>query len=362
MRFERKAYQTRLSRLCSTIFSPGKIQALILCDLNNIRYLTGFTGSDGVLVIEPQKATLLVDGRYLTQARGEVQNTDLYLYQDKIEAIEAVLDLRDEDLIGFEAQAVSYEFYLKLADRLRKGRLTPLSGELNFLRAVKDDGEVSCLRRAAELAGAVLEAVSRMIRPGISERDLAVEIDFGARRAGAERMAFETIVASGAHAALPHARPGGKILEYGDLIVVDYGVVSGGYCSDETCTFCLGSADDRKRETYARVKEAHDRALEAVRPGVPCSQIDQIARSTLAKYGLDAYFTHGTGHGVGLDVHEAPRVAAISDTVLVEGMVITIEPGVYLPGQWGIRIEDTVLVCGEGFEVLTKMPKDFVIL
>jgi len=362
MRFKRNTYQARLSRLCSTIFFPDKIQVLILCDLNNIRYLTGFTGSDGVLVIQPQKATLLIDGRYLTQAQEEVQNTDLYHYQDKVDGIEAVLDLKDGDLIGFEASAVSYEFYLKLADRLRKERLKPLSGELNFLRAVKDTDEVSCIRCAAELAGCVLEAVSRTIRPGITERDLAVEIDFGAMRAGAERMAFETIVASGAHAALPHARPSGKILEYGDLIVVDYGIVSEGYCSDETCTFCLGFADERKREIYAGVKEAHDQALKAVRSGVTCSQIDQIARSTLAEYGLDAYFTHGTGHGVGLEVHEAPRISATSDTVLVEGMVITIEPGVYIPSQCGVRIEDTVLVRENGFEVLTKMAKDFIVL
>jgi Xaa-Pro aminopeptidase len=362
MRFERNAYSSRLSRLCSSIFFSNEIQALILCDLNNIRYLTGFTGSDGVLVIRPQTATLLVDGRYVTQAREEVSNTDFYHYQDKVDGIEAVLDLKDGDSVGFEASAVSYEFYLKLADRLRNERLKPLSGELNFLRAVKDDAEVSCMRHAAELSAHVLETASRSIRPGISERDLALEIDFGAMKAGAERMAFETIVASGVHSALPHAKPGRKILERGDLIVVDYGVVSEGYCSDETCTFCLGLADERKREIYARVKEAHDRALEAIRSGVTCRSIDQIARSSLAQSGLDSYFSHGTGHGVGLEVHEAPRVSANSDAVLVEGMVVTIEPGVYIPGQWGIRIEDTVLVRENGFEVLTKMPKDFIII
>ncbi|OPY84427.1 MAG: putative peptidase [Syntrophus sp. PtaU1.Bin208] len=362
MRFERTVYQTRLSRLCSSSFFQGEIQSLILCDLNNIRYLTGFSGSDGVLVIRPQSAILLVDGRYVTQAQEEAKGTDLYHYQDKVAGIEAVLEPKDGDMIGFEASAVSYEFYQKLADRFRKERLKPLSEELNDLRAVKDDDEISCLRRAAELSGGVLESVSRMILPGISERDLALEIDFGAKRAGAEKMAFETIVASGVNAALPHAKPGRKILEYGDLIVVDYGVVSEGYCSDETCTFCLGFADDRKREIYARVKEAHDQALEAIRPGVPCSRIDQIARSCLAKYGLDGYFTHGTGHGVGLEVHEAPRIAKNSDAILVEGMVVTIEPGVYIPGQWGIRIEDTVLVRENGADILTKMPKDFIIL
>jgi len=361
MRFDIATYQTRLSRLRS-ILLPNEIQGLILFDLNNIRYLTGFTGSDGALVVRPQSATLLVDGRYLTQAREEVRVADIYLYQDKVDGIEAVIDITAGETVGFEASAVSHEFYLKLSDRLRGERLKPLSEELNSFRAVKDAEEVSCIRRAAELSARVLEAVSRTIRPGLLERDIAFEIDFGAIRAGAERMAFETIVASGANAALPHARPGSKVLEQGDLIVVDYGVALDGYCSDETCTFCLGFADDRKLEVYAAVKEAHDRALEAVKSGVTCRQIDRMARSTLEKYGLHTYFSHGTGHGVGLEVHEAPRVSAKSDTVLAEGMVITIEPGVYLPGQWGIRIEDTVVVRDDGCEILTKMPKDFIIL
>jgi Xaa-Pro aminopeptidase/Xaa-Pro dipeptidase len=340
----------------------NEIQTLILFDMNNIRYLTGFTGSDGALIIRPQTATLLVDGRYLTQARKEVQIADFCLYRDKVDGIESVLAAAAGETIGFEASAVSYEFYLKLSDRLQKEKLKPLSVELTSIRIFKDAEEISCIRRAAELSGRVLEAALQTIRPGIRERDIALEIEFGAKRAGAERMAFETIVASGINAALPHARPSLKILEQGDLVVVDYGTVIEGYCSDETCTFCLGFADDRKREIYSRVKEAHDRALEAVKAGVTCSQIDRIARSCLGKFGLDVYFPHGTGHGVGLEVHESPRISAVSDTVLEEGMVVTIEPGVYIPGEWGIRIEDTVLVLNDGCEVLTKMPKDLIIL
>lgn len=359
MRFEIEAYQSRLARLRS-LFIPNEIQALVLFDINNIRYLTGFTGSDGVLVIRPQTATLLVDGRYLTQAREEVQVVDSCLYRDKVDGIESVLAASAGETIGFEASAVSYEFYMKLSGRLQK--LKPLSSELTSIRVIKDAEEISCIRSAAGLAGRVLEAASQAIRPGIKEREIALEIEFGAKRAGAERMAFETIVASGAKSALPHAQPGLKILECGDLIVVDYGIVIDGYCSDETCTFCLGFADDRKRDVYSKVKEAHDRALEAVKSGVMCRQIDRIARSVLGKFGLDVYFSHGTGHGVGLEVHESPRISAESDTVLEEGMVVTIEPGVYIPGEWGIRIEDTVLVLKDGFEILTKMPKDLIIL
>jgi len=361
MQFDHATYQSRLSRL-SASFAAGDIQALILFDMYNIRYFTGFTGSDGALVVRPESLTLLVDGRYLTQAREEVQDGDIFLYQDQVEGIGEVLASSAGEKVGFEATAVSFALYLRLSDRLGSVRLIPLSGELDSIRAVKDDGEISRIRQAAELSARVLEAACATVRPGIAERDVAREIDFSAISAGAERMAFETIVASGKNAALPHAKPGRKSLEPGDLIVIDYGTVVDGYCSDETCTFCLGFADDRKREAYAAVKEAHDRALEAVRAGVAGRQIDRIARSVLERYGLDACFTHGTGHGVGLEVHEAPRISSRSDTVLREGMVITIEPGVYIPGQWGIRIEDTVLVRADGCEILTKMPKELIIL
>lgn len=361
MRFDAAVYSSRLSRLRS-ILSFNGIQALVLFDMHNIRYLTGFTGSDGALVVRPQSAALLVDGRYLTQAREEVRIADPFLYQDKVDGIEACLDMKAGETVGFEASAVSYEFYSQWSDRLGRERLKPLSEGLDAIRAVKDAGEVSCIRRAAELSASVLDAVLEMIRPGVPERDIALEIDYRAKKAGAEKMAFETIVASGINAALPHAKPGGKILEHGDLVVIDYGAAVDGYCSDETCTFCVGGADGKKREVYAAVKEAHDRAVEAVRAGISCSAIDRIARGVLEKYGLDAWFSHGTGHGVGLEVHEAPRISAKSDTILSAGMVITIEPGVYLPGQWGIRIEDTVLVRDDGCEVLTKMPKDLIIL
>ena len=201
-----------------------------------------------------------------------------------------------------------------------------------------------------------------MIRPGVREREIAIELEYRMQRNGAEQVSFETIVAAGANTALPHATPGDRRIADGDCVMIDYGAVWGGYHSDETCTWFVGRADARQREVYGLVREAHDRAIGAIRAGVACGEIDRIARSCLAEAGLDGHFSHGTGHGVGLDVHEAPRLAAGRQEILRAGMVVTVEPGVYLPGVWGIRIEDTVLVTEEGCEILTPTSKELTII
>ncbi|MFA4916306.1 MAG: M24 family metallopeptidase [Syntrophales bacterium] len=218
------------------------------------------------------------------------------------------------------------------------------------------------LRRAAEISSGALTSIQDLLRPGVRERDIAFELEFRMRHNGAEQVSFATIVASGANTALPHAVPSTRKIENGDFIVIDCGAVYEGYHSDESCTFVVGQANDRQKETYRLVKDAHDRALDTVRAGVPCSEIDRVARTCIEEGGLGVYFSHGTGHGVGLDVHEAPRIAAKSKAVLEASMVLTIEPGVYIPGLWGIRIEDTVVVKENGCEVLTKVLKDFKIL
>jgi Xaa-Pro aminopeptidase/Xaa-Pro dipeptidase len=201
-----------------------------------------------------------------------------------------------------------------------------------------------------------------MIRPGVRESEIAVELEYRMRRGGSEKAAFETIVASGPHSALPHATPGNRAIRDGDCVVVDCGAVCGGYRSDETCTFIVGRASERQKEVYGAVREAHDRAIAAIRAGVSCGEIDRVARGVLEEAGLGDYFSHGTGHGVGLDVHEGPRLAPGKEDLLLAGMVVTVEPGVYIPGLWGIRIEDTVRVAEEGCEILTRTPKDLAIL
>jgi Xaa-Pro aminopeptidase len=337
------------------------VDALLLFDLLNIRYLTGFTGSDGVLFVLPERVFLLVDGRYTTQAKGETA-AEVHEYRDKVEGIAARVAALGVTAVGFEAPALSFELYERLRQSLAGTELKPLADELVDLRAIKDEREVELLRTAAGIASTSLQSCLALLKPGMRERDFALELEFTMRRGGAEKLSFPTIVASGPNSALPHASPGDRAFRDGDLLVIDFGAAHMGYHSDETWTCIVGAASERQTEIYGIVKEAHDRAIAAVRPGVPCAEIDRIARSCIEDRGLGEYFSHGTGHGVGLDVHEAPRVAMKSAKILAAGMVVTVEPGIYLSGEGGVRIEDMVLVTPDGGEILTKMPKDLTVM
>ena len=358
---EATVYRRRLARLLERLPQLG-VDAILFFEMKNIRYLTGFTGSDGVFLLLPDKSVLLVDGRYITQAGEEAPQCDVVQYRDKISGIVAALGEQEVKRAGFEAAVLSVELHEKLRDKLAPGLLIPMTEALTGIRSVKDDQEVLLLRKAADIATEAILQVVGLMRPGVEERTIALEIDYRMRAIGSEETSFSTIVASGPNAALPHARPGARRLEDGDAVVMDYGAVLGGYHSDETCTFVLGRADAKFREVYALVKDAHDRAIEAVRAGASCREIDRIARQVIEKKGYGMHFSHGTGHGVGLDVHEAPRLSALSGQVLEAGMVVTIEPGIYLPGQWGVRIEDMVLVKEDGCEVLTKTSKKLKII
>lgn len=338
------------------------VEAVIFLDMNNIRYLTGFTGSDGAFLLGRERALLLVDGRYTTQAGEQVGEANVFQYREKVEGIADRLSRWAIRTGAFEASATNVETYEKLKEQLPTLTLAPLSSEAVNIRMIKDDEEVGLLRAAAALASQSLHEILDIIRPGVRERDIALELEFRMRRNGAQGISFPSIVAGGENAALPHATPGNRELKHGDPIVIDYGAVLDGYHSDETCTFVVGEASPSFRKTYEVVKTAHDRAIAAVKEGVACSEIDRIARETLEEAGLGSYFVHTTGHGIGLDVHEPPKMSVASKTILEAGMVINIEPGVYLPGQWGIRIEDTVLVCRQDCEVITKTAKDLKIL
>jgi Xaa-Pro aminopeptidase/Xaa-Pro dipeptidase len=337
-------------------------EALLILHEKNIRYLTGFSGTDGALMAGPDWLVLLVDGRYVTQAREEVVTAEIFEFRNRVDGIVAVAGGRSVEVMGFEASCLGVEEYLKLQDKLPGSKFRPLAGEFQSLRAVKDEQEIALIREAARIAGEALDQVREMIRPGVQERDIAIELEYRMRRAGAEQAAFETIVAAGANAALPHATPGSRVIAAGDCVTVDYGAVWRGYHSDETCTYVVGLATDHQREVYGRVKEAHDRAIQAIRAGVSCGEIDRVAREFLTDAGVGDCFSHGTGHGVGLDVHEAPRLAAGREEILRPGMVVTVEPGVYLPGLWGVRIEDTVVVRQEGCELLTQTSKELTLL
>jgi Xaa-Pro aminopeptidase len=361
MRCEATVYRQRVARLQKRL-TPLGVDAILFFDLNNIRYLTGFTGSDGVFLLLPDKDVLLVDGRYITQALEEAPQSRVVQYRDKIGVVVSTLEEREVKRAGFEAAALSVELHEKLRGKLAPGLLIPLTEALTDIRSIKDSQEVLLLGKAVDIATEALLQVIELMRPGVAERTIALEMDYRMRALGSEGTSFPTIVASGLNAALPHAQPGQRVLGEGDAVVMDYGAVHGGYHSDETCTFVLGRAETKFREAYAIVREAHDRAIEAVRAGTACREIDRIARQVIEEKGYGPHFSHGTGHGVGLDVHEAPRLSALSDQILEAGMVVPVEPGIYLPGQWGIRIEDMVLVKEDGCEILTKVSKELKII
>jgi Xaa-Pro aminopeptidase len=338
------------------------VDALVFLNLSNIRYLAGFTGSDGVLVLGRDSGRFLTDSRYVTQAAAEVTVFETSQYRIKLEGICSELKSMGARKVGFEAEHTTVAQLNAIAEALPGVELKPIGAELDDLRIVKDDEEVGLLARCAEIASRALLDVLAKIRPGAVEREVALTLEFAMREAGADDKSFDFIVASGPRGALPHGKASDRKIGTGELVTLDFGAVYKGYHSDETVTVAVGRPDDRQREIYSIVKDAHDLALEAVRPGISFRELDSKARSHIDNKGYGSYFGHGLGHGVGLDVHERPAVSPRSDGVVEEGMVFTIEPGIYIPGWGGVRIEDTLLVTADGYRLLTSVPKELMIL
>ena len=348
----------RISRLRQK-FSTYKIDSLIFFNMSNIRYLSGFTGNEGVLLINSDKTILVVDGRYTVQAGLEVMGLQIIEYKNNIEGIIQAIKELNLKRIGFEADSITVEMYNRLKSRIQDEIFVALSDELKLIRAYKDETEIALLKKAAGISSAAVLSLIAQIKPGCTEKELALQLEFNARKSGADGLAFEAIVAAGENAALPHAQPTDRKIKKGDFVVIDFGVKYKGYCSDETCTIAFGKLTDRQKNAYQIVKDAHDRALAMIKANVHAADIDSCARSVFGKkYGR--YFVHGTGHGVGLEVHEAPRLASNSNDILKPQMVVTVEPGLYIPGLWGIRIEDTVLVKENSCEKFTKMDKELI--
>ncbi|MBN2567861.1 MAG: aminopeptidase P family protein [Deltaproteobacteria bacterium] len=351
----------RIKNIQSKIASFG-VEGILFFDLTNIRYLTGFTGSAGILFIGIDRAILTVDGRYTTQAGSETRGCEIVESSDNVTVISGIIsDLRLKS-VGFDASAISFEDYLKLREKVGSTKLKPLSKDLNSLRVIKSKGELDLLRKAISISADSLQKTLEEIVPGSMERDIALELEFQMIKAGGEKRSFDTIVASGTNSALPHARPRSRKIEVGDFVIIDYGVVYEGYHSDETCTFAVETVTEEQKKIYNIVKDAHDRALDAVKAGISCRYVDEVARGAIEEAGYGQYFCHGTGHGVGLDVHEAPKLSRESTDYLEEGMVITVEPGIYLPDAYGVRIEDMAFVQKDGCEILTVTSKDLNIL
>jgi len=329
----------------------------------SVRYLTGFTGSNGAVLITPLDSIFFTDPRYAIQSRDEISCKVQVCTVPLLTALSGAVAAGRLRRVGFERAHLSYEGFDVLRGKLPvNAALEPVSGWLEAVRLVKSAEEIELIRRSVETNSKAFELAVRRVKEGVSELDVAAEIDYRMRRGGAEKPSFETIVAFGERSALPHAHPTGAKLRNGQLVLIDMGAFQDGYASDMTRVLFFGQPGARVKRMHRAVLEAQLAAIDAVRPGAATAQVDGAARKVLKAYGLDRTFVHSTGHGLGLEIHELPRIGRKDKTRLAEGMAITIEPGAYVEGFGGIRIEDTVVVTGSGCEVLTGTGKELRVM
>lgn len=363
-------------RRLQVALSAQSLQALVVTSAPNIRYLTDHSGSAGVLVVTMTGLHLIVDGRYTESVRARQETAEAcpgLVVHDVPASYDAAtietLGKLDVAVVGFEAGHVSVARHAWWTRTVTAQRLPielrATEGLVERARTVKDASEIESLREAARRLTPVASAVFGALRVGMTERVLAGVIEAEIRAAGYERPAFEPIVASGPNAALPHYRAGDRVIDKGDMVVLDFGGVLDGYCSDLTRTVSVGEPSDELRRVYGAVLDAQQAAIQAIRPGTTTAAVDAAARDVLVECGLGEAFSHGTGHGLGLEIHEDPRLARAAShvpTALEPGMVTTVEPGAYLPGWGGVRIEDDILVTVSGYEVLTNVPRHLLVV
>lgn len=353
------------------LLAQRDIEAAVVTRLVNVRYLSGFTGSNGALVVREDGADLLVtDGRYADQAAAEAPDLELlvdYPARTGVRLPVAVHGVKrlpgsGERRVGFEDHDVTVRLYQEMTQAAPDIAFTSIEQGVEQLRMVKDDVEIAALRQACEISDQALADVVKAVREGMTERDLARKLDARMREYGADGPGFPTIVASGPHSAIPHHQPTDRQLERGDFVKIDFGACYAGYHADETRTFVLGTAANWQREIYELVAAAQRAGREALRDGASAKDVDAASRRVITDAGYGEHFTHGLGHGVGLEIHEDPFLGYSATATLADRIPVTIEPGVYLPGRGGVRIEDTLLVGVEGAESLTRTDRDLVLL
>lgn len=337
------------------------LDAVLITDEKNRRYFSGFTGSAGVLLITGNKALLLTDFRYLEQAASQAELFEIVdcggSANGKLLCLLQELKIKN---LGFENQVMTVQEYQELHN---KGTdFISLDDELNRMRWIKDEKELSCIRQAAAIADQAFSHILRFLKVGLTEQEAALELEYTMKKAGAEDLSFASIVAAGDHSSLPHARPGKRKIAYGDFVKMDFGALYQGYCSDMTRTVVMGQASDKQKEIYNIVLTAQKAALAVLKPGMMTDKVDLTARSIIAEKGYGDYFGHGLGHSLGLFIHEEPRLSPSCQVLIQPGMLFTVEPGIYLPGFGGVRIEDLVLVTDSGIDNLTASPKELIVL
>lgn len=352
---------TRLEKIESKL-NELELDAVIIRGEINRRYLSGFTGSNAYLYISKTTKKFLTDFRYLEQASKQCPDFDIIDYmKDGLEnTINAIIEQDNAKKLGFEDSVLTFKDYMILKEGLKSVKLVPIGDIVEQIRMVKDEQELECIKKAASIGDMAYEHILTFVKPGVTEKEIALELETFMKKNGAEKLSFDTIVASGIHSSLPHAEPTDKKIEDGDFVTLDFGCVYKGYCSDMTRTFVVGKASEKQKEIYNTVLEAQEKSLAVIKAGCIGKEVDKIARDIISDKGYGDYFGHGLGHCVGLFIHEEPRLSPKDENVFKENMVVTVEPGIYIPDFGGVRIEDLVCVTKDGIINFTSSPKQLV--
>ncbi|WP_066060629.1 M24 family metallopeptidase [Neobacillus soli] len=342
--------------------SANGIDGMLITSPYNRRYISNFTGSAGVVLISADKALFITDFRYIEQASKQCEGFEIVKFSGSIPQEVALLAKKlGIQKLGFEEDYITYSSF-KVYDKEVEVELVPITGVIEKLRLIKTDAELKILKVAADIADAAFKHILEFIRPGKTELEVSNELEFFMRRAGATSSSFDTIVASGSRSALPHGVASNKVIESGDMVTMDYGAYYNGYVSDITRTVAVGNPDPKLKEIYDIVLEAQLQGMAGFKPGITGKEADALTRDYITEKGYGEYFGHSTGHGIGLEVHEGPGLSMKSDIILEPGMVVTCEPGIYIPGLGGVRIEDDTLITKVHNEALTHSTKDLIIL
>lgn len=358
----------------SDILDSVELDALIITDRYNVNYLTKYMGDTGFVLATKEKSYLLTDSRYIERAANETK--DCEAIDIKSDGYSKTIKILIEQLfitnnktndskmlkIGFENKSISYEQFKAFNDRLSDiAILVELNDELNKLRMIKDDNELECIASAEAIGDKAFQEIIKYIKPGMTEKEIALQLEYTMKKLGADGLSFDTICASGENSSMPHATPTDRVVKDGDFLTMDFGCIYNGYCSDMTRTVFIGKEpSDKQLDVYNIVLNAQLSSLKAIKPGVKCCDVDKIARDIIKEAGYGDYFGHGLGHSVGLFIHEEPRLSPKCDTILEVGMTVTVEPGIYLPREFGVRIEDLVVVTENGYRNLATSEKELI--
>jgi Xaa-Pro aminopeptidase len=351
--------EKRIGRVVE-ILKGMNLDACVLRGMDNIFYLTGFRGSEGSLLITRGDVLLLTDSRYITHALEVTRDVIVVEISPKTNTLSESCRKYGIRRMGFDSIHTTYDMYLRWKESLGDIEIVPLGNRIEGIRALKEPDEIKAIKKAIDIATDAFNETFEKIHPGMTEKEIATELDYAMKRNGAECPSFSTIVASGPRGALPHAEPSDRKIQEGEAVIIDFGAQVDGYCSDETCSFTLGETNGKIQEIFSLVRDAKDLGLTSIEVGMPLKELDMIVRGFIEEKGYGDFFRHGTGHGVGVAVHEAPTVGALAEGLIEPHMVFTVEPGIYIPHLGGVRLEDMVLIEEDRATVLTHIRKDML--